>query len=135
MRFIEQLLSISPRFTLCRSRGRPSFRLVWLETRNLIKFRDIHVCLVGLVTVMFGATGTLFNISKRLQNQGKVCAVVLVQYQYEGSAPTYCGFSYAARPVQRGCLGRHDDGPGQAVDGSQTRAIRTSPYSCLLVAV
>ena len=27
----------------------------------------------GLVTVMFGATGTLFNTSKRLQNQGKVC--------------------------------------------------------------
>ncbi|KAI0774573.1 small secreted protein [Fomes fomentarius] len=25
----------------------------------------------GLVTVMFGATGTLLNTSKRLQNQGK----------------------------------------------------------------
>ncbi|RPD68172.1 hypothetical protein L226DRAFT_576635 [Lentinus tigrinus ALCF2SS1-7] len=27
--------------------------------------------LFGLVTVMFGATGTLLNTSKRLQNQGK----------------------------------------------------------------
>ena len=28
--------------------------------------------MIGLVTVMFGATGTLLNTSKRLQNQGKV---------------------------------------------------------------
>ena len=31
----------------------------------------MHIA-IGLVTVMFGATGTLLNTSKRLQNQGKV---------------------------------------------------------------
>lgn len=50
--------------------------------------------MIGLVTAMFGAAGTLLNVSKRAQNQGKVRALVLIRCPYYQLVCLYllCGF-------------------------------------------
>ena len=46
---------------------------VWYgHTLLVVVAWDVDCLLIGLVTTMIAAGGTLFNVSKRAQNQGKV---------------------------------------------------------------
>lgn len=60
---------------------------------------------------MFGAAGTLANVSMRAQNQGKV------NYEFLTEAfETDLIHMTLASSVLRRCLGHHDDGSGQVID-------------------
>jgi hypothetical protein len=62
----------------CPFLGRPLF----LSVCQHHCFSCPLLSLLGLVTALFGAAGTLLNVSKRAQNQGKVSQVYLVMCLY-----------------------------------------------------
>jgi len=49
---------------------------------------------LGLVTALFGAAGTLLNVSKRAQNQGKVSQVYLIMSPYSFIYPPCASFQH-----------------------------------------
>lgn len=65
---------------------------------------------------MFGATGTLFSIVKRAQNDWKVSRIDLAVAPRTGSSSCETWADCAATSLQSRCLGHDDDGAGQEIN-------------------
>ena len=80
--------------------------------------------LLGLVTALFGAAGTLLNVSKRAQNQGKVSQVHLIKSPYSFIYPPMCPIP--ASEISYRLLGGYDDGQRPATHRTCTEADGTN---------
>lgn len=74
----------------CQFHGKHWFLLVRGKVPLFVHRRLMAFCIAGLLTTMFGAAGTLFGISQRAQNQGKVCGLLVMTRKREKGV-IWCG--------------------------------------------